>query len=40
MVKVDLERQWQRGKRLTLGSYLERYPELGTAETISAATVS
>jgi formylglycine-generating enzyme required for sulfatase activity/serine/threonine protein kinase/Flp pilus assembly protein TadD len=36
MVKIDMERQWQHGRRLTLGSYLERYPELGPADTVSA----
>jgi hypothetical protein len=36
MVKLDLKRQWQQGRRLTLGSYLEHYPELGTAETVTA----
>jgi serine/threonine protein kinase len=36
MIKVDLERQWQHGRRLSLASYLERYPELGTFETIPA----
>ena len=34
MVKADLERQWKSGRRLTLGSYLERYPELGTSGTL------
>jgi formylglycine-generating enzyme required for sulfatase activity/serine/threonine protein kinase len=36
MVKVDLEYQWQRGNQLTLGSYLERFPELGDRTTVSA----
>ncbi|MEI6502088.1 MAG: serine/threonine-protein kinase, partial [Armatimonadota bacterium] len=36
MVKIDLERQWQVGNQLTLGSYLERYPELGTPQTVAA----
>ncbi|MCL4207060.1 MAG: DUF1080 domain-containing protein [Pirellulaceae bacterium] len=35
LVKIDLERQWQAGHRLTLGSYLERFPELGSLETVS-----
>jgi len=26
MVKVDLEQQWARGRRLTLGSYLDGFP--------------
>lgn len=34
LVKIDMERQWQRGQRLTVESYLERYPELGTRETV------
>lgn len=36
MVKVDLERQWQRGNQLTVGSYLERFPELGDHTTAPA----
>jgi hypothetical protein len=36
LVKIDMERQWQHGRRLSLGSYLERYPELGTAATVAA----
>ncbi|MCU0871216.1 MAG: hypothetical protein MUE50_02630, partial [Pirellulaceae bacterium] len=36
LVKVDMEQQWTRGRRLTLGSYLERFPDLGTAQTITA----
>jgi WD40 repeat protein len=32
LVKVDLERNWQRGRRLTLGDYTARYPELGPTE--------
>jgi serine/threonine protein kinase/formylglycine-generating enzyme required for sulfatase activity len=34
MVKIDLERQWQRGRRVTIESYLKTYPELGTAATV------
>ncbi len=36
MVHVDLERQWQRGNRLSLDAYLDRYPELGSPESVSA----
>ncbi|HYV37221.1 MAG TPA: serine/threonine-protein kinase, partial [Gemmataceae bacterium] len=31
MIKIDLERQWQRGRRTTLQHYLDQYPELGCA---------
>ncbi len=34
MVKVDLEKQWQRGRKPTVEGYLRLYPELGTAETV------
>jgi len=34
MVKIDLERQWQRGRRVGLEAYLQAHPELGTAETV------
>src|SRR5262245_55796231 len=34
MVKIDLERQWQRGNRPGLENYLQSYPELGTADTV------
>src|SRR4051812_47806165 len=33
MVKIDLERQWQRGQRPGLENYLQTYPELGTSAT-------
>jgi predicted Ser/Thr protein kinase len=36
MVKIDLERQWQRERRVHVESYLKDYPELGTAETVPA----
>src|SRR5438105_14074970 len=32
LVKIDLERNWQRGRPLLLADYLARYPELGPAE--------
>ena len=34
LVKIDLERNWQSGRRLTLADYLSRYPELGPAEAL------
>jgi tetratricopeptide (TPR) repeat protein len=36
LVKIDLERQWQVGRRLRLQEYLKAFPELGTAETAAA----
>jgi predicted Ser/Thr protein kinase len=39
MVHVDLERQWQRGKRPSLEAYLDRFPELGSSESVSALLV-
>ena len=33
MVKIDLERQWQHGRRVSLESYLEQFPELGHPRT-------
>src|SRR5262245_18897596 len=33
MVKIDLERQWQRGHRPDLEKYLQTYPELGDSAT-------
>ena len=39
MVRVDLERQWQRDHRLLLESYLKRFPELGDAETVSVGLI-
>jgi serine/threonine protein kinase len=35
MVKIDLERHWQSGKRAYLDQYLRRYPELGTPRTVA-----
>jgi hypothetical protein len=34
MIKIDLERNWQCGRHLTLADYLARYPELGPAEAL------
>lgn len=39
MVAIDLEHQWQRGNRLTLEAYLEKYPELGNAATVSVELI-
>jgi hypothetical protein len=36
MVKIDLERQWQRQRRLLLEDYLRDYPELGTVDSVPA----
>jgi tetratricopeptide (TPR) repeat protein/serine/threonine protein kinase len=36
MIKIDLERQWQRNRRAVVEAYLKFYPELGTAETVPA----
>jgi formylglycine-generating enzyme required for sulfatase activity len=36
MVKIDLERQWQRGRQISLESYLAQFPELGRPEDVSA----
>ena len=36
MVKIDLERQWQQGRRLPIEAYLKTYPELGTRKTVTA----
>src|SRR4051794_18749914 len=35
-VKVDLQKQWQRGHRLKVEDYLRLYPEVGNAETVPA----
>jgi hypothetical protein len=34
MVKIDLERQWQMGRRAVIEGYLKFIPELGTSETV------
>jgi serine/threonine protein kinase len=34
MVKIDLDRQWQRGQRQTLESYLRTYPDIGDSGTV------
>jgi serine/threonine protein kinase len=35
MVKIDLQRRWQRGLQVTIETYLLLYPELGTADTVA-----
>ena len=35
MVKIDLERQWRRGRQVSLESYLEEFPELGSPGDVS-----
>jgi hypothetical protein len=35
MVRIDMERRWERGQRSLLESYLELLPELGTPETVA-----
>jgi hypothetical protein len=39
MVKIDLERRWQRGERAGLVDYLRDYPQLGTPQTVPAELV-
>ncbi|MBC8867975.1 MAG: serine/threonine protein kinase, partial [Planctomycetes bacterium] len=34
LTKIDMERQWMAGNRPTVEDYLERFPELGTEETV------
>src|SRR5262245_24187547 len=36
MAKIDIERQWQHGRRPCVEDYLRDYPELGTADTVPA----
>ncbi len=35
MVKIDLERQWQKSRPAKLEGYLSNYPELGTPDTVA-----
>jgi hypothetical protein len=37
MVKIDLKRNWEQGRRKNVESYLITYPELGTPDTAPAA---
>jgi predicted Ser/Thr protein kinase len=39
MIKIDLERQWQAGRRVEIEAYLKAFPELGTPETVPADLV-
>lgn len=39
MVKLDLSREWLEGRPVNLESYLESFPELGTADTVSAELI-
>ncbi len=39
MVKLDLSREWLQGRPVSLESYLESFPELGTVETVSAELI-
>lgn len=39
LVKIDLERRWERGDHRALESYLTSYSELGTPETVPAELV-
>src|SRR5947209_6573745 len=34
MVKIDLERKWQGGRGVGVEAYLERFPELGTPQSV------
>jgi hypothetical protein len=36
MVKIDLERQWQRGRRVSMESYLQQFPEPGSSGAVPA----
>src|SRR6187397_350721 len=36
MVKIDLERHWQRGHQISLEAYLSKYPELGNPADVTA----
>src|SRR5256885_1597621 len=36
MVKIDLERHWQRGQQISLEAYLAQYPELGNPADVTA----
>jgi hypothetical protein len=39
LVKKDLANRWQRGRSITLEDYLQRFPELGRAETLPTALI-
>src|SRR5690348_1811843 len=35
LVKIDLRRHWQQGRKRSLEEYLRAHPELGTADTVA-----
>jgi predicted Ser/Thr protein kinase len=39
LVKMDMQQRWQAGRRVLLDAYLKGYPELGTADTVSAELI-
>jgi hypothetical protein len=39
LIKLDLRRQWQNGKRVRVETYLSAFPELGTPETVDAEII-
>jgi serine/threonine protein kinase/formylglycine-generating enzyme required for sulfatase activity len=39
MVKIDLQRQWQHGRQVSLESYLAHFPELGGPADVSAELI-
>ena len=39
LVEIDLDQRWQSGQHTELEQYLARFPDLGTAETVSAVLV-
>src|ERR1700682_2537524 len=39
MVKIDLDRHWQRGRKPSVEDYLRDWPELGTPDTVAAGLI-
>ncbi len=39
LVEIDLDRRWESGQHTEIEQYLTRFPDLGTAETVSAALI-
>src|SRR5262249_47671584 len=39
LIKSDLEERWRRGQIIGIESYLERFPELGTAVEVPASLI-
>src|SRR5438270_11333311 len=39
LVKADMRRHWQQGRKKTLETYLLGYPELGTPETVAVELI-